>query len=105
MVGSVSTQCTGEHVQCLAMFSSLLPVVMTIVRRYPDRLAWHIPLTRRFIRKSPLLEQFHQFLVNETELVCVCVCVRVCVCVCVHMSGVACHLLCRATPVARRLSV
>ena len=58
-----------------------LLVVVTTVCRYPDRLAWHIPLTRRFIRKSPVLEQFHRFLVNETELVCVCMCVHVCTCV------------------------
>jgi tRNA (cytosine34-C5)-methyltransferase len=35
---------------------------------YPDQLAWHVDLTRKFIRKSPLMGSFHQFLVNETEL-------------------------------------
>ncbi|XP_075069004.1 RNA cytosine C(5)-methyltransferase NSUN2 [Mixophyes fleayi] len=34
---------------------------------YPDELAWHTNLSRKIIRKSPELEKFHQFLVNETE--------------------------------------
>ncbi|XP_061838377.2 RNA cytosine C(5)-methyltransferase NSUN2 isoform X1 [Nerophis lumbriciformis] len=34
---------------------------------YPDEQAWHTNLSRKVIRKSPLLEKFHQFLVSETE--------------------------------------
>ncbi|KAJ8273145.1 hypothetical protein GJAV_G00098010 [Gymnothorax javanicus] len=34
---------------------------------YPDDLAWHTNMSRKILRKSPLLEKFHQFLVNETE--------------------------------------
>lgn len=34
---------------------------------YPDELAWHTNMSRKIIRKSPLLEKFHQFLVSETE--------------------------------------
>ncbi|XP_047461054.1 RNA cytosine C(5)-methyltransferase NSUN2 [Mugil cephalus] len=34
---------------------------------YPDEKAWHTNMSRKIIRKSPLLEKFHQFLVNETE--------------------------------------
>ncbi|XP_076016043.1 RNA cytosine C(5)-methyltransferase NSUN2 [Genypterus blacodes] len=34
---------------------------------YPDEQAWHTNLSRKIIRKSPLLEKFHQFLVSETE--------------------------------------
>lgn len=34
---------------------------------YPDEQAWHINMSRKIIRKSPLLEKFHQFLVSETE--------------------------------------
>uniref|UniRef100_A0A3P9ML37 tRNA (cytosine(34)-C(5))-methyltransferase n=1 Tax=Oryzias latipes TaxID=8090 RepID=A0A3P9ML37_ORYLA len=34
---------------------------------YPDELAWHTNISRKIIRKSPLLEKFHQFLVSETE--------------------------------------
>ncbi|KAF6737121.1 tRNA (cytosine(34)-C(5))-methyltransferase [Oryzias melastigma] len=34
---------------------------------YPDELAWHTSMSRKIIRKSPLLEKFHQFLVSETE--------------------------------------
>ncbi|KAM3858634.1 RNA cytosine C(5)-methyltransferase NSUN2 [Diretmus argenteus] len=34
---------------------------------YPDEQAWHTNICRKIIRKSPLLEKFHQFLVSETE--------------------------------------
>ncbi|XP_007660945.2 RNA cytosine C(5)-methyltransferase NSUN2 [Ornithorhynchus anatinus] len=34
---------------------------------YPEELAWHTNLSRKILRKSPLLEKFHQFLVSETE--------------------------------------
>uniref|UniRef100_A0A8C5A2B7 tRNA (cytosine(34)-C(5))-methyltransferase n=1 Tax=Gadus morhua TaxID=8049 RepID=A0A8C5A2B7_GADMO len=34
---------------------------------YPDELAWQTNMSRKIIRKSPLLEKFHQFLVSETE--------------------------------------
>lgn len=37
--------------------------------RYPDEQAWHTNMSRKIIRKSPLLEKFHQFLVSETESV------------------------------------
>uniref|UniRef100_A0A3Q4G690 NOP2/Sun RNA methyltransferase 2 n=1 Tax=Neolamprologus brichardi TaxID=32507 RepID=A0A3Q4G690_NEOBR len=36
---------------------------------YPDEQAWHTNMSRKIIRKSPLLEKFHQFLVSETESV------------------------------------
>ncbi|EDO39248.1 predicted protein, partial [Nematostella vectensis] len=34
---------------------------------YPDELAWKVNLSRKFIRKSPSIKKFHQFLVQETE--------------------------------------
>lgn len=34
---------------------------------YPDEQAWHTNMSRKIIRKSPLLEKFHQFLVSETD--------------------------------------
>ncbi|EDL87611.1 NOL1/NOP2/Sun domain family, member 2 (predicted) [Rattus norvegicus] len=34
---------------------------------YPEELAWHTNLSRKILRKSPLLAKFHQFLVSETE--------------------------------------
>ncbi|XP_017276473.1 RNA cytosine C(5)-methyltransferase NSUN2 [Kryptolebias marmoratus] len=34
---------------------------------YPDEQAWHTNMSRKLLRKSPLLEKFHQFLVSETE--------------------------------------
>ncbi len=37
--------------------------------RYPNNFAWHVPLTRKFIRKSPLMSKFHSFLVKENEQV------------------------------------
>ena len=39
------------------------------VYRYPDNLAWHIPLSRAFIRKSPEVSKFHRFLVDESDQV------------------------------------
>uniref|UniRef100_H3CV39 tRNA (cytosine(34)-C(5))-methyltransferase n=1 Tax=Tetraodon nigroviridis TaxID=99883 RepID=H3CV39_TETNG len=37
------------------------------LRWYPDEQAWHTNMSRKIIRKSPLLEKFHQFLISETE--------------------------------------
>lgn len=37
--------------------------------RYPDDLAWHVSLSKKFIRKSPLAKKFHNFLVKENEQV------------------------------------
>ncbi|XP_053718423.1 RNA cytosine C(5)-methyltransferase NSUN2 [Synchiropus splendidus] len=34
---------------------------------YPDEQAWQTNMSRKIIRKSPLLEKFHQFLISETE--------------------------------------
>lgn len=34
---------------------------------YPDDLAWHVSLSKKFIRKSPLAKKFHNFLVKENE--------------------------------------
>ncbi|XP_059509898.1 RNA cytosine C(5)-methyltransferase NSUN2 isoform X2 [Stegostoma tigrinum] len=34
---------------------------------YPGELAWHINISRKMLRKSPVLQKFHQFLVSETE--------------------------------------
>ena len=36
---------------------------------YPDELAWQINLTRRFIRRSGMVSNFHKFLVAESEMV------------------------------------
>ncbi|ERE82649.1 tRNA (cytosine(34)-C(5))-methyltransferase [Cricetulus griseus] len=36
---------------------------------YPEELAWHTNLSRKILRKSPLLAKFHQFLVSETECI------------------------------------
>lgn len=41
----------------------------SIPSRYPDEQAWHTNMSRKIIRKSPLLEKFHQFLISETESV------------------------------------
>lgn len=41
----------------------------SITSRYPDEQAWHTNMSRKIIRKSPLLEKFHQFLISETESV------------------------------------
>ena len=37
--------------------------------RYPDQLAWHVPLSKAFIRKSPEVSKFHRFLVDESDQV------------------------------------
>lgn len=42
---------------------------VSVLSRYPDEQAWHTNMSRKIIRKSPLLEKFHQFLVSETESV------------------------------------
>jgi 16S rRNA C967 or C1407 C5-methylase (RsmB/RsmF family) len=34
---------------------------------YPDRLAWHISLSRQIMRNSPHLSKFHSFLVQESD--------------------------------------
>ena len=43
--------------------------VVSWLARYPDRLAWQVDLTKKFVRKSPLLSKFHRFLVRENEQV------------------------------------
>lgn len=43
--------------------------IVSVLSRYPDEQAWHTNMSRKIIRKSPLLEKFHQFLVSETESV------------------------------------
>lgn len=43
--------------------------MLSLASRYPDEQAWHTNMSRKIIRKSPLLEKFHQFLVSETESV------------------------------------
>ena len=45
--------------------------------RYPNELAWQINLTRRFIRRSGTVSNFHKFLIHESEMVC----------------GLSCHLI------------
>ncbi|XP_028410148.1 tRNA (cytosine(34)-C(5))-methyltransferase-like [Dendronephthya gigantea] len=35
---------------------------------YPDELAWQINLTRRFIRRSGMVSNFHKFLIHEAEM-------------------------------------
>lgn len=40
-----------------------------VVCRYPGDLAWSVPLSKKFIRKSPLASKFHSFLVRENEQV------------------------------------
>ena len=37
--------------------------------RYPDQLAWYVPLSKAFIRKSPEVSKFHRFLVDESDQV------------------------------------
>ncbi|CAI7989852.1 RNA cytosine C(5)-methyltransferase NSUN2 [Geodia barretti] len=34
---------------------------------YPDQLAWYVPLSKAFIRKSPDVSKFHRFLVDESD--------------------------------------
>ncbi|XP_059801112.1 RNA cytosine C(5)-methyltransferase NSUN2 [Hypanus sabinus] len=34
---------------------------------YPSELAWQINISRKMLRKLPVLEKFHQFLISETE--------------------------------------
>ncbi len=45
--------------------------VSVFVCRYPGDLAWSVPLSKKFIRKSPLVSKFHAFLVRENEQVTV----------------------------------
>lgn len=49
--------------------SAGMNLVVPLASRYPDEQAWHTNMSRKIIRKSPLLEKFHQFLVSETESV------------------------------------
>jgi len=35
---------------------------------YPDRLAWHMDISKRQVKKDPLLHDFHEFLKRETDL-------------------------------------
>ena len=42
---------------------------LAVAIRYPDDLAWHVSLSKKFIRKSPLAKKFHNFLVKENEQV------------------------------------
>uniref|UniRef100_A0A8C1RUU7 tRNA (cytosine(34)-C(5))-methyltransferase n=1 Tax=Cyprinus carpio TaxID=7962 RepID=A0A8C1RUU7_CYPCA len=59
----------GEFEEFMQAMREPLPATMRITgyKRYPDELAWHTNLSRKILRKSPLLEKFHQFLVSETE--------------------------------------
>uniref|UniRef100_A0A8C7TMD1 tRNA (cytosine(34)-C(5))-methyltransferase n=1 Tax=Oncorhynchus mykiss TaxID=8022 RepID=A0A8C7TMD1_ONCMY len=59
----------GEFDQFMAAMREPLPATIRITgyKRYPDELAWHTNMSRKILRKSPLLEKFHQFLVSETE--------------------------------------
>lgn len=41
-----------------------------VFSRYPGELAWQINLTRRFIRRSGVVSNFHKFLIHESEMVC-----------------------------------
>uniref|UniRef100_A0A8C5AFN0 tRNA (cytosine(34)-C(5))-methyltransferase n=1 Tax=Gadus morhua TaxID=8049 RepID=A0A8C5AFN0_GADMO len=59
----------GEFEQFMDAMREPLPATIRITgyKRYPDELAWQTNMSRKIIRKSPLLEKFHQFLVSETE--------------------------------------
>uniref|UniRef100_A0A4W6FL38 tRNA (cytosine(34)-C(5))-methyltransferase n=1 Tax=Lates calcarifer TaxID=8187 RepID=A0A4W6FL38_LATCA len=59
----------GEFEQFMEALREPLPATIRITgyKRYPDEQAWHTNMSRKIIRKSPLLEKFHQFLVSETE--------------------------------------
>uniref|UniRef100_A0A6Q2WUJ1 tRNA (cytosine(34)-C(5))-methyltransferase n=1 Tax=Esox lucius TaxID=8010 RepID=A0A6Q2WUJ1_ESOLU len=59
----------GEFDQFMESMREPLPATIRITgyKRYPDELAWHTNMSRKILRKSPLLEKFHQFLVSETE--------------------------------------
>uniref|UniRef100_A0A673YV37 tRNA (cytosine(34)-C(5))-methyltransferase n=1 Tax=Salmo trutta TaxID=8032 RepID=A0A673YV37_SALTR len=59
----------GEFDQFMEAMREPLPATIRITgyKRYPDELAWHTNMSRKILRKSPLLEKFHQFLVSETE--------------------------------------
>uniref|UniRef100_A0A8C9TKI4 tRNA (cytosine(34)-C(5))-methyltransferase n=1 Tax=Scleropages formosus TaxID=113540 RepID=A0A8C9TKI4_SCLFO len=59
----------GEFEHFMETLREPLPATFRITgyKRYPDELAWHTNMSRKIIRKSPLLEKFHQFLVSETE--------------------------------------
>ena len=43
--------------------------MLSYLTRYPDELAWQINVTKKFIRKSSCMDKFHNFLVQETEMV------------------------------------
>lgn len=43
--------------------------LLYIILRYPNDLAWYIPLSKSFIRKSPVVSKFHRFLVDESDQV------------------------------------
>ncbi|ERE82648.1 tRNA (cytosine(34)-C(5))-methyltransferase [Cricetulus griseus] len=59
----------GEWDQFMDSLREPLPATLRITgyKRYPEELAWHTNLSRKILRKSPLLAKFHQFLVSETE--------------------------------------
>ncbi|CAO2592097.1 RNA cytosine C(5)-methyltransferase NSUN2 [Lemmus lemmus] len=59
----------GEWDQFMDALREPLPATLRITgyKRYPEELAWHTNLSRKILRKSPLLAKFHQFLVSETE--------------------------------------
>uniref|UniRef100_A0A674ML06 tRNA (cytosine(34)-C(5))-methyltransferase n=1 Tax=Takifugu rubripes TaxID=31033 RepID=A0A674ML06_TAKRU len=59
----------GEFEHFMEAMREPLPATIRITgyKRYPDEQAWHTNMSRKIIRKSPLLEKFHQFLVSETE--------------------------------------
>ena len=44
-------------------------LIVFILLRYPDQLAWHTFLSRTQIRRAPQLEKFHRFLIAEVESV------------------------------------
>lgn len=44
-------------------------IIYSNKQRYPDQSAWYYSSTKREIRKNPMLEDFHQFLVSQTSYV------------------------------------
>jgi len=49
-----------------------MPNLVAVISRYPNRLAYQIRLPRRVLRKHALLNNLHNFLVTESELVTEC---------------------------------
>lgn len=58
------TECNVEHP---TEIQSQKPAVLAPLCWYPDKLAWQMNTTRLDLKRSPILQQFHRFLMAETD--------------------------------------